>query len=245
MSSTQKLKTVGINKDGTASAISVTKKKKRKSNWIIPAAIGTAALFAGWGGLGSSTGGSIMDSIKGFFGFGKKAADTVSTISSASKLPGMLGSRMVAAGPTVTSAMGGAPSFLSSLGSDGGNLISNVFKSIGGMSGEKMMGWGSLLSTVGSFASNLFDKSDEIAAEQFQDVMDYRYKALEQEKEIADAVLHQKQRELGVDSTFMGHTSPIATVEGLNVEEGYQPKKPATFADIHPTGGLITQGQTQ
>ena len=240
MSSTKRLKTVGINEDGTASRISVTNKKKRKSNWIIPAAIGTAALFAGWGGLGSSTGGGIMDSIKGFFGgFGTKSPVPTTPISTAASISKTLG-----AGQTLTST-GGTPSFLSSLGDEGGNLISNVFKSIGGMSGEKMMGWGSLLSTVGSFASNLFDDRSELAMQQHADELEYRYKALEQEKEIADAVLHQKQRELGVASTFMGHTSPIATVEGLNVEAGYQPKKPATFADIHPTGGLITQGQTQ
>jgi len=244
MSSTKRLKTVGLNEDGT-SRISVTKKKKRKSNWIIPAAIGTAALFAGWGGLSSSSGGGIVDSIKGFLGgFGTKAPSPSALVSDIAKPAGMLASRISDTGPTVTSGMADTTSFLSSLGDEGGNLISNVFKSIGGMSGEKMMGWGSLLSTVGSFASNLFDDSSELAMQQHADQMEYRYKALEQEKEIADAVLHQKQRELGVASTFMGHTSPIATVEGLNVEAGYQPKKPATFADIHPTGGLITQGQT-
>jgi len=236
MSTTKRLKTAGLNPDGT-SRLSVTKKKKSKSRYIIPAAIGTAALLAGFGGFGSATGGNIFSSIGKFFGFGKKVVPTT-PISMGSSI-----SKTLSAGQTLTSAVD-TPSFLSTLGDKGGSLISNVFKSIGSMSGEKMMGWGSILSTVGSFAGSLFDESDEIAAEQFQDIMDYRYAKLEQDKEIADARLHQAQRELGVASTFMGHTSPIATVEGLNVEAGYQPKPPKTYPDIHPTGGLISQGQT-
>lgn len=42
MSNTEKLKTAGLNADGT-SRLSVTKKKKSKSRWIVPAIIGGAA----------------------------------------------------------------------------------------------------------------------------------------------------------------------------------------------------------
>ena len=244
MSTTKRLKTAGLNPDGT-SRLSVTKKKKSKSRYIIPAAIGTAALLAGFGGFGSATGGNIFSSIGKFFGFGKPAASTVAK-SAAQTFTGDVGKLIMPseALDPISPAMGGSQSFLSTLGDKGGSLISNVFKSIGSMSGEKMMGWGSILSTVGSFAGSLFDDSDEISAQKHEDLMEYRYKALEQDKEIADAMLHQAQRELGVKSTFMGHTSPIAAVEGLNVEEGYQPKPPKTYPEFHPTGGLISQGQT-
>ena len=73
MSNTEKLKTAGLNADGT-SRLSVTKKKKSKSRWIVPAIIGGAALFAGIGGMGASSGQGFLSSL---FGAGKKAAGTV------------------------------------------------------------------------------------------------------------------------------------------------------------------------
>jgi hypothetical protein len=72
MSNTEKLKTAGLNADGT-SRLSVTKKKKSKSRWIVPAIIGGAALFAGIGGMGASSGQGFLSSL---FGAGKKAAGT-------------------------------------------------------------------------------------------------------------------------------------------------------------------------
>ena len=68
MSTTKRLKTAGLNEDGT-SRLSVTKKKKSKSRYIIPAVIGTAALLSGFGGFGASSGESFFSSIGKFFGF--------------------------------------------------------------------------------------------------------------------------------------------------------------------------------
>jgi hypothetical protein len=73
MSNTEKLKTAGLNADGT-SRLSVTKKKKSKSRWIVPAIIGGAALFAGIGGMGASSGQGFMSSL---FSAGKKAAGSL------------------------------------------------------------------------------------------------------------------------------------------------------------------------
>ena len=73
MSNTEKLKTAGLNADGT-SRLSVTKKKKSKSRWIVPAIIGGAALFAGIGGMGASSGQSWMSS---FLSSGKKVAGSI------------------------------------------------------------------------------------------------------------------------------------------------------------------------
>lgn len=245
MSTTKRLKTAGLNEDGT-SRLSVTKKKKSKSRYIIPAVIGTAALLSGFGGFGASSGGSFFSSIGKFFGLGQKTADTVSTISSASKIPGMLGSRISDSGPTITSGMAGQSAFSSvgSILSGGGSFIKGMFDKVSGMSGTQMMGLGSILNVGGNVLSSLLSDEDEILAQAYQDDLDYKYAKLDQDKEIADALIHQAQRETGVASTFMGHTNPIAAVEGLNIEQGYTPKPAASFPEFHPTGGLISQGQT-
>jgi hypothetical protein len=235
MSTTKRLKTAGLNEDGT-SRLSVTKKKKSKSRYIIPAVIGTAALLSGFGGFGASSGGSFFSSIGKFFGLGQKTADTV----------GMLGSRISDSGPTITSGMAGQSAFSSvgSILSGGGSFIEGMFDKVSGMSGTQMIGLGSILNVGGNVLSSLLSDEDEILAQAHQDDLDYKYAKLDQDKEIADALIHQAQRETGVASTFMGHTNPIAAVEGLNIEQGYTPKPAASFPEFHPTGGLISQGQT-
>jgi hypothetical protein len=119
-----------------------------------------------------------------------------------------------------------------------------MFDKVSGMSGTQMIGLGSILNVGGNVLSSLLSDEDEILAQAHQDDLDYKYAKLDQDKEIADALIHQAQRETGVASTFMGHTNPIAAVEGLNIEQGYTPKPAASFPEFHPTGGLISQGQT-
>jgi len=237
MSTTKRLKTAGLNRDGT-SRLSVTKKKKSKSRYIIPAVIGTAALLSGFGGFGASSGGSFFSSIGKFFGLGQKtAAATAPTLQTVGSLIGGAGGHREVGQFASSSSVG-------SILSGGGSFIKGMFDKVSGMSGTQMMGLGSILNVGGNVLSSLLSDEDEILAQAYQDDLDYKYAKLDQDKEIADALIHQAQRETGVASTFMGHTNPIAAVEGLNIEQGYTPKPAASFPEFHPTGGLISHGQT-
>lgn len=244
MSTTKRLKTAGLNPDGT-SRLSVTKKKKSKSRYIIPAVIGTAALLSGFGGFGASSGKSLFSSLGNFLGITKPASDVAKsaaqTFTSRVPIPvdSSTGQQLMG-----TLSSGSGASTVGSILSGGGNFIKGMFDKVSGMSGTQMMGLGSILNVGGNVLGSLLSDEDEILAQAYQDDLDYKYAKLDQDKEIADALIHQAQRETGVASTFMGHTNPIAAVEGLNIEQGYTPKPAASFPEFHPTGGLISQGQT-
>ena len=69
-------------------------------------------------------------------------------------------------------------------------------------------------------------------------------------KQLADT--EENKRRTAIESTFMGHTSPIAAVPGVNVEQGLQVARPAPQAEYASGGlgvlnssspGLISQGQ--
>ena len=69
-------------------------------------------------------------------------------------------------------------------------------------------------------------------------------------KQLADT--EENKRRTAVESTFMGHTSPIAAVPGVNVEQGLQVARPAPQAEYTSSmpgtlggssPGLISQGQ--
>lgn len=243
MSTTKRLKTAGLNRDGT-SRLSVTKKKKSKSRYIIPAVIGTAALLSGFGGFGASSGKSLFSSLGNFLGFTKTAASDVAK-SAAKTFTGDAGKLIMPnkALDPISSSLSGETT-VGSILSGGGSFIKGMFDKVSGMSGTQMMGLGSILQVGGGILDSFLSDEDEILAQAYQDDLDYKYAKLDQDKEIADALIHQAQRETGVASTFMGHTNPIAAVEGLNIEQGYTPKPAASFPEFHPTGGLISQGQT-
>lgn len=247
MSNTQTMKTAGLNPDGT-SRLSVTKKKKSKSRWIIPAIIGGAALFSGIGGMSAASGSSgffssfknILSGTGKFLGLGS-GAKTV--------LPVPLGTSLG------TSLAGSAMSSLKSTNalstaSDSG-WFSKIFSSIGNMSGSQMIGLGSILSAGGSTLSALFDDSDEMAAEllaeeqrQFDERMEYNYASLESQAAMHESTINLKNRQNALAGTFMGYTNPVVDVEGISSTKGYTPSKAASIPEIHPTGLLSQAEQT-
>lgn len=247
MSNTKKLKTAGLNPDGT-SRLAATKKKKSKSRWIIPAVIAGAALFSGIGGMSSATGStgffsslkSIGSGIGKFFGFGGGAG-----ASSASKMVSVPhgGAGLMSTGGT---ALKTVPALETASNS---GWFSKIFSSIGNMSGSQMIGLGSILSAGGSTLSALFDDSDEVAAElleeekrQFDERMKYNYAALEAQSAAAEADLQMKNRVAAQSGTFMGHANPAtASAEGVpSLSKGFTPKPAASFPEFHPTGGLLS-----
>ena len=245
MSNTQKLKTAGLNPDGT-SRLSVTKKKKSKSRWIIPAIIGGAALFSGIGGMSAVSGSSgFFSSLKNiasgagkFLGLGSGAG-----ASSASKMVSVPhgGAGLMSTGGTALKTADAL-----STASDSG-WFSKIFSSIGNMSGSQMIGLGSALSAGGQTMAALFsDDSDLLAEEQrqFDERMEYNYAALDAEMAIADATINLKNRQNALAGTFMGYTNPVVDVEGIASTEGYTPSKAASIPEIHPTGLLSQAEQT-
>lgn len=69
-------------------------------------------------------------------------------------------------------------------------------------------------------------------------------------KQLAD--IEENKRRTAIESTFMGHTSPIAAVPGVNIEQGLQVARPAPQAEYTSSmpgalggssPGLISQGQ--
>jgi len=243
MSNTEKLKTAGLNADGT-SRLSVTKKKKSKSRWIVPAIIGGAALFAGIGGMGASSGQGFMSSL---LGAGKKVAGFFSG-----------GSSSLATSPAINpsvdkGALGAATKALTSdilSNSSDSGFFSNVFGKLGELSGSQLIGLGQIASVAGSTLGALLEDDSDILAEdqrQHDELMDYRYAALEAELDIAGAKIDLANREGALAGTFMGFTNPIFgdtdSVKG-SVTPGYTPSKPASIAGIHPvSGGLISQAE--
>lgn len=248
MSNTQTMKTAGLNPDGT-SRLSVTKKKKSKSRWIIPAIIGGAALFAGIGGMSAASGSSgFLSSLKNIgsnvgagigkiFGLGSGASASEAIKIGSSGYPTLIpGSGISAAGLKSVDSL--------STASDSG-WFSKMFSSIGNMSGSQMIGLGSVLSAGGQTMAALFsDDSDLLAEEQrqFDERMEYNYAALDAEMAIADATINLKNRQNALAGTFMGYTNPVVDVEGIASTEGYTPSKAASIPEIHPTG-LLSQAE--
>ena len=254
MSNTEKLKTAGLNADGT-SRLSVTKKKKSKSRWIVPAIIGGAALFAGIGGMGASSGQGFLSSL---LGAGKKAAGTVGSSIGKFFTGGSSSSAAVTAiNPLVDrGALGTATDALKTTQESG--IFSTLFDKLGDLSGSQLIGLGQIASVAGSTLGALFDDSAEVAAEsaadllaeeqrQFDELQEYRYAALEAELDIAGAKIDLGNREGALAGTYMGFTNPIfGNLDGIksNTTPGYTPSKPASIAGIHPvSGGLISQAE--
>lgn len=199
--------------------ISATKKRRTKSKRIIPAIIGGAVMAAGIGGLGrtffgGSSGGSIGNFLDGLNIF-KKTSSGVSSIST---------------GALARSAVGES---VGALAQDG-NVLGTIFDKISGMSSTSWLG----ISTVADIFSGLFDDSDEILAEQFQDKLEFGYKELESLEERTAMEVAAADRRNAASSTFMGHTAVPAIAEGVNVEQGYQPRPAASYGEFHPKGLL-------
>lgn len=260
-------RTSGVNTDGT-SVLAATPKKKSKSKKLWTAigigalAIGGLAAYGGWGNAASASGGGFFSSIKtgwgNIFGGATSTATGVATAGATSGAGQAVG--YSAAGTTGVRALGSkyASTSLATTGASAaasGGGLKGFFSGLSNMSSGSAYLWGSALQTVGS----LLDSSDEdmlaFNTAQHEDIMDYRYAALEAEKAMAEAALaaeieaaqaaqESRNREGAMASTFMGHTSPImGSEEGVSgVTPGYTPKKPKTYPEFHPSGGLISAG---
>ncbi len=244
MSNTEKLKTAGLNADGT-SRLSVTKKKKSKSRWIVPAIIGGAALFAGIGGMGASSGQSWMSS---FLGAGKKAAGSLGS-SIGSFFSGGSSSEALtkAINPSISrSALGTATNTLKNAQESG--IFGTLFDKLGSLSGSQLIGLGQIAGVAGSTLGALFEEDNSIDPERrFEEDKRQFDLTLAAEYDIAGAKIDQAIREGALAGTFMGATNPIfGELEGVNTTEGYTPSKPASIAGIHPvSGGLISQAENK
>lgn len=207
--------------------ISATKKRRTKSKRIIPAIIGGAVLAAGIGGLGrtvfggSSGGynGNLIDGLKSFGNLFKGTSDISTAALSVSD---------TVKGPPGSLAKGG------NLLAQGGNVLGTIFDKISGMSSTSWLG----ISTVADIFSGLFDDSDEILAEQFQDKLKFGYDELKSLEERTAMEVAAADRRNAASSTFMGHTAAPAIAEGVNVEQGYQPRPAASYGEFHPKGLL-------
>lgn len=244
MSNTERLKTAGLNADGT-SRLSVTKKKKSKSRWIVPAIIGGAALFAGIGGMGASSGQGFLSSI---FGAGKKAAGTVgSSIGKFFTGGSSSSAALTAINPSISrGALGTATNALKTTQESG--IFGTLFDKLGSLSGSQLIGLGQIAGVAGSTLGALFEEDNSIDPERlFEEEKRQFDLMLAAEYDIAGAKIDQAIREGALAGTFMGATNPIfGNLEGVksNTTPGYIPSKPASIAGIHPvSGGLISQAE--
>jgi hypothetical protein len=245
-------KTAGLKTDGTSTLAATAKNKsKAKKVWT---AVGLGALVLGglsaWGGFGQG-GGSFYQSLgtgagklkTTMGGWGSSLFGTGGTPSSVSGMvDGPHNSGLMATGRTAAQAA--KP-----------GMLKGFFSGISNMSSGSAHLYGSILETAGNFLST--ESEDRLAANaaEHEDLMEYRYDALEAEKAMAEAALaaeieaaqaaqESRNREGAMASTFMGHTSPImGNEEGVSgVTPGYTPKPPKTYSEFHPTGGLISAG---
>ena len=243
MSNTEKLKTAGLNADGT-SRLSVTKKKKSKSRWIVPAIIGGAALFAGIGGMGASSGQGFMSSI---LGAGKKAAGSLGSSIGSFFSGGSSSEALTAINPSISrGALGTATNALKTTQESG--IFGTLFDKLGSLSGSQLIGLGQIAGVAGSTLGALFEEDNSIDPERrFEEDKRQFDLTLAAEYDIAGAKIDQAIREGALAGTFMGATNPIfGELEGVNTTEGYTPSKPASIAGIHPvSGGLISQAENK
>ncbi len=243
MSNTEKLKTAGLNADGT-SRLSVTKKKKSKSRWIVPAIIGGAALFAGIGGMGASSGQGFLSSL---LGTGKKAAGTIGSSISSFFSGGSSSEALTAINPSISrGALGTATNALKTTQESG--IFGTLFDKLGSLSGSQLIGLGQIAGVAGSTLGALLEEDNSIDPERlFEEEKRQFDLMLAAEYDIAGAKIDLANREGALAGTFMGFTNPIFgdtdSVKG-SVTPGYTPSKPASIAGIHPvSGGLISQAE--
>ena len=239
----RKYRTSGLNTQG----LSVTKKKKSKSKGIFKAvtvaALGAAGLSA-LGGFGGGTGTTFMQGLsKGwgkattglgnFLGIGQKTANTATDLVTG---PNGLPSLDATKNKILSSSSETTGSFLGSTG------LKGIFDSVTNMSSGTAFTIGSILEAIGAATDTSTEDALAMSAAQHEDLMDYRYAALEAEAGIAEADLAMKNRVAAQSGTFMGHSNPITSgADGVpSTGPGYTPKPAASFSDFHPTGGLLS-----
>jgi len=252
-------RTSGVNTDGTSVLASTPKKKsKSKKLWtaigIGSLVLGGFAAYGGWGNVASTSGGGFFSSLKtgvgkvgNLFGIGA-ASPSIGAATNPAISRSALGTALTAQKTTGLATTG------ASAAASGGGL-KGFFSGLSNMSSGSAHLFGSILQTAGNLLSTESEDMLAFNTAQHEDIMDYRYEALEAEKAMAEAALaaeieaakaaqESRNREGAMASTFMGHTSPImGNEEGVSgVTPGYTPKKPKTYPEFHPSGGLISAG---
>ena len=231
----RKYKTSALSTEGLA----VTQKKKSKSKGIFKAvavaALGAAGLSA-FGGFGGGTGITFMQGLsKGWgktttglsnlFGLGQKTANTATDL-----VTGPSGNISLDAtkDKILSSSSETTGSFL------GGTGLSGIFDSITNMSSGTAFTIGSILEAIGAATDTSAEDSLASKIAMHEDMMDYRYAALEAEAGAAEADLQMKNRVAAQSGTFMGHSNPITSgADGVpSTGPGFMPKR--------PTGGLLS-----
>ncbi len=174
-------------------------------------------MAAGIGGLGRTIfGGSSGGSNGNFFdglNFLKRTSSGVSSIST---------------GELASSAVGESVGALAK----GGNALGTIFDKISNMTAGNWLG----VEAIARITQAFFDDSEKILAEQFQDKLQFGYDELESLEERTAMQVAGADRRNAASSTFMGHTAVPAIAEGVNVEQGYQPRPAASYGEFHPTG---------
>jgi hypothetical protein len=239
----RKYRTSGLTTTGTSPIAATTKKKsKSKRIWkaVGIAALGAAGLsaFGGWGG---GTGMTFFSGLKS--GVGKISGGFGSLLGNTT--PNALSSTGIAGGVSGLSSVKTAAStkLLADAGSDSeSGVLGNIFNKITDMSSGTAFTIGSVLEAIGAATDTSAADSLAFNTAQHEDLMDYRYAALETEAALAEADLAMKNRVAAQSGTFMGHSNPITSgADGVpSTGPGYTPKPAASFPEFHPTGGLLS-----
>lgn len=238
---TRKYRTSGLTTEGLAA----TKKKKSKSKGIFKAvtvaALGAVGLSA-LGGWGGGTGMTFFSGLKS--GVGKISGGFGSLLENTTS-QNALSSTGITGGVSGLSSVKTAAStkLLADAGSDSeSGVLGNIFNKITDMTSGEAFTYGAILDAIGQ-ATNT-DTADALAfaTSQHEDVMDYKYAALETEAALAEADLAMKNRVAAQEGMFMGHANPAtASAEGVpSLGQGFTPKPAASFPEFHPTGGLLS-----
>lgn len=232
----RKYKTSALSTEGLA----VTQKKKSKSKGIFKAvavaALGAAGLSA-FGGFGGGTGTTFMQglskgvgkaktSLGNFFGIGSNLSPNASVTFDGASGKYLSDSQIMSSTNAVSGTKKG--SFL------GGTGLSGIFDSITNMSSGTAFTIGSILEAIGAATDTSAEDSLASKIAMHEDMMDYRYAALEAEAGAAEADLQMKNRVAAQSGTFMGHSNPITSgADGVpSTGPGFMPKR--------PTGGLLS-----
>lgn len=242
----RKYRTSGLNTQG----LSVTKKKKSKSKGIFKAVTVAALGAAGLSALGGWGGGTGMTFLSGLSKGWGRATTGLSNLFGISQKTASSATNLVT-GPNGGISLDATKDKILSSSSDitGGSLLSSagtglkgIFNAVTNMSSGTAFTIGSILKAIGDATNTSTEDALAMSAAQHEDMMDYRYAALETEAGIAEADLAMKNRVAAQSGTFMGHSNPITSgADGVpSTGPGYTPKPAASFSDFHPTGGLLS-----
>jgi hypothetical protein len=196
-------------KSPSTSKFNPEKKRKSRSK-MIGATVGASLMLSGLGALGRSQGGTgswlgdIWSGGKNLFGgiFGGGAKGSIGGLKSGS-MDAIVGSRKIASSQAGSGGIGG--------------FFSNMFSS-----GESMIGFGTVLNSLGAFFTGLDDTDEEIKSRTLDIREKLGMRALDIEESLGEDQLAINRmnaenaiRQTAIGSTFLGHPNPMAMVEGV------------------------------